>query len=175
MNITRKFAGLLMLEAVFVALVGAGCANQKVNTQTATATALSTVAITSIAPAITDSSIESEVVDTTDASPSYEGLSIPAKPGEAPAEICTDGYECFPNVLTVAAGITVTWVNLDVKAYLVASDDPGLFQGYIYPSFLGYGIPGGQTFSYAFASPGIFGWSLSPDKETLFGEVIGIN
>jgi plastocyanin len=162
---TRKFAGLLLLDTMSVALAGSGCAIQAVNAKTANSTGPSATAITSTAPAITDSSIESTVVDTTDASPSYEGLSIPAKPGEAPAEICTDGYECFPNVLTVAAGTTVTWVNLHVKANLVVSDDPSLFEGYIYPSFLGYGIAGGQTFSFLFSDPGTFGWSLSPDKK----------
>jgi plastocyanin len=168
---TRKFTGLLLLAAMALALAGSGCAVQAANAKTANSSGPPATVIASTTPATTVSSIESTVLDTTDTSPFYEGLSIPAKPGEDPDTIETDGYECFPNVLTVTAGTTITWVDLDVKAYLVVSNT-GLFQGYIYPSFLGYGIAGGQTFSFIFSNPGTFGWYLSPDPETLFGEVI---
>ena len=147
-----KAAGIFTAVALSLALTGAGCAAHGINVGAATVV---------VPPAQTTSSVPL----------SYDGLAIPAREGEPPNQIWIDSYGCYPNVLTIKAGTTVTWVNVEVHPFAVVSDD-SLFDGYIYPSPLGFGYPGAGTFSFQFTYPGTFGYSIDQINAQVLGQVI---
>jgi plastocyanin len=102
----------------------------------------------------------------------FNGLTFPPISGEPPGQIWVDAYTCAPNVLTVKAGTTVTWIDFDVHYYWIESQEPGLFFGEILPSYFGFGFPGIQNYSFRFDTPGVYPYSAPPDYDELVGEVI---
>ena len=79
------------------------------------------------------------------------------------ATVAITGLEFQPNVLTVSAGTTVTWVNNDQTAHTVTSNAakvsdtsfsispaPGVFGS--------QALNPGQTFSYTFHTPGTYAY-----------------
>jgi plastocyanin len=164
----KNFGKVLATVILSGCLVATGCANRAGTTgnMTLVLTSASTLFDTKPAPAsstLAASSTKSGTINSTPATPSYKGQVIPAQPGEGPAEIWVDKYDCSPNVLIVKAGTTVTWMNLDYIAFTVVSED-GLFAGNM--------TPDKGTWSYLFANPGSFGYSVDPYNAELQGEVI---
>jgi len=95
--------------------------------------------------------------------PSYNGQVVLAQAGEGPADIWIDKYYCYPNVLTVEMGTKVTWTDFDIVSFTVVSND-GSFTGNIDAY--------GGKWSYIFAEPGYFGYSIDPYNGELRGVVI---
>jgi plastocyanin len=58
----------------------------------------------------------------------------------------------LPDPITVTAGTTVTWANVDVEEHSVTSND-NLFNHYLYT---------GEAFSYTFNEPGTFNYYCEP-------------
>jgi plastocyanin len=100
--------------------------------------------------------------------PGMPGMSgVPSKPGapaattasatgstvpEAGDAVSIDNFAFVPPTLTVAAGSTVTWTNLDEEPHTVVADD-GSFHS------PGMGLQG--TYSYTFPTPGRFEYVCS--------------
>lgn len=140
-----------------------------VSTTTSALETSSAIPTTSTATPVVDSGAPPSTP--TGTSTTDEGFVIPPLAREPPNQIWTDGYDCYPNVLIVTAGTTVTWVDIDIIPFIVISDD-GLFQGWIWYSDAPDVHEYGATFSFLFAYPGTFGYYLSPYYNTLVGEVI---
>jgi plastocyanin len=100
----------------------------------------------------------------TSAFPDYGGAVIPAHDGAGSNEIWLDDYESRPNVLIVATGTTVTWINYNNGKPLTVVSDDGLFASDIEP-------PAGK-FSYLFEYPGAFGYTIDPYSGVWRGVVI---
>lgn len=143
----RNLYKVCLLLGLSSYLVMTGCANHQ--------------GIIGSAPPVISSSVMPS--STTSAPTPYHGEVVLAQAGEGPADIWADKYYCYPNVLTVKAGTTVTWTNLDIIPFTVVSDN-GMFAGNISAN---RGI-----WSYLFAYPGTFGYSIDPYNATLLGEVI---
>ncbi len=109
------------------------------------------------------STATSTTSDPTTTASSYDGQVVLALAGEGPADIWIDKYYCYPNVLTVEMGTKVTWTDFDIVSFTVVSND-GLFAGNI-DSY-------GGKWSYLFAEPGYFGYSVDPYNGELRGVVI---
>lgn len=67
-------------------------------------------------------------------------------------EVNIKGFAFSPDTLTVKAGTKVTWTNSDSVSHTIVSDS-GAFES---PS-----IANGNTFSYAFDTPGTFSYHCS--------------
>jgi plastocyanin len=153
-RITRKVTVLLTVLALCLSLAGAGCTHRVLNPGVAKIVAPLPLAISST-------------------SISYQGAVVPPHPGEPPNQVWVDNYGVYPNVLTIKAGTTVTWANIEGGGeYLSVISDDGLFHGDIIASPMGFGVPGEQNFSYLFAYPGTFGYSIDPLNATDAGVVI---
>lgn len=63
------------------------------------------------------------------------------------AQIVIKGFMFMPTSLTVKAGVTVTWANLDEEPHTVVSDS-GLFRS--------GAVDTGETFSFKFEQPGSY-------------------
>ena len=73
------------------------------------------------------------------------------EPAAAPAaQVTILNYKFDPEVLTVPAGTTVTWVNKDEVPHTVASSDKR------FPS--SSGLDTGEAYSYTFTTPGSYGY-----------------
>jgi plastocyanin len=69
-----------------------------------------------------------------------------------PARILVKGFMFAPTALTVAAGSTVTWANLDDEPHTVVSDS-GLFRS--------GALDTNQSFSFKFDKPGTYHFTCS--------------
>ena len=71
-----------------------------------------------------------------------------------PDTIAIDNFAFGPQVLTVAAGTTVTWINHDDEIHTVISADaPGLFKS--------LPLDTGDKFSFTFKKPGTYRYFCS--------------
>jgi plastocyanin len=81
------------------------------------------------------------------------GLSaVAADPPKGVATIRIESFMFNPQSLTIAAGTTVTWTNLDEDVHTVKSDT-GLFKS--------GGMDTNQQFSYRFDVPGTYHFTCS--------------
>ncbi len=72
----------------------------------------------------------------------------------APNTVTIDNFNFGPNMLTVAPGTTVTWVNRDDEPHTVVSaDDPKLFRS--------GALDTGDSFTFTFAKPGTYKYFCS--------------
>jgi plastocyanin len=62
-------------------------------------------------------------------------------------------FSFIPQDLTVAAGTTVKWTNMDTVAHTVTWDDKSVDSGL---------FEQGQTFEYTFTTPGTYGYFCIP-------------
>ena len=81
---------------------------------------------------------------------------------QAANEVIILGRAFIPDTITVTAGTTVTWTNVDSEDHIVASND-GLFYVPLGPLS---GPP--ESFSYTFNEPGIFNYRCQY-HEDMFG------
>jgi plastocyanin len=68
------------------------------------------------------------------------------------ATVKIKSFMFMPMAMTIHAGETVTWTNMDEEPHTVTSDT-GLFRS--------GGIDGGGTYSFKFAKPGVYKYSCS--------------
>ncbi len=80
---------------------------------------------------------------------------------QAANEVIILGRAMIPDPITVTAGTTVTWTNMDSEDHIVASDD-GLFYVPLGP----LGPP--ESFSYTFNERGTFNYTCNY-HEDMFG------
>jgi plastocyanin len=77
-------------------------------------------------------------------------------PGSAPPvsgnSVSVDNFAFVPATLTVAAGSTVTWTNIDEEPHTVVANDG---------SFHSPGMGSQGTYSHTFLAPGRFGYVCS--------------
>ena len=165
---------MIVTAAGTLLLIVSGCGGHAFNSLLSTpAAAVLTSDSPTESPYIIKTPLQTQSTSNTAASGTgYFGLVSPPRPGQPPDQIWVDAYQCTPNVLTIKAGTTITWVDFDVHDYTIISDDPGLFSGEIVPSEFGFGFPGPQTFSYRFTTTGSYGWSAPPDYFVTMGLVI---
>lgn len=102
-------------------------------------TAVLALVVTACGPAADDSTVPGEA-PTTDAVATTGG------------EVAMENISFQPDELTVSAGTTVTWTNLDGVAHTTTSDDAVWDSG---------GLAGGGTFSFTFDEPGTFQYLCS--------------
>ena len=85
-------------------------------------------------------------------SDSTEATAAPAG-SNCPSDVCMNGIAYTEGEITVAAGDTVTWTNLDAVAHTVTAGTPDAPQ----PEAADSGnIEQGETFDFTFAAPGIY-------------------
>ena len=95
----------------------------------------------------------------------FAGCTSSSNPGVTPSPASTvaggtgaitiQNFTFSPTTLTVPAGSTVTWTNLDTADHAIASDSGSPV------SFFSSSLPQGGTFRFTFTSPGTYSYHCS--------------
>ena len=92
-----------------------------------------------------------------------------SKGGPGADEVWIQGMAFNPAIITVTAGTTITWTNMDSYAHTVTSDSTGLFNsGSI---SMGDAYSGGGSWSHLFSTTGTYTYHCSIHP-TMKGKVI---
>jgi plastocyanin len=86
------------------------------------------------------------------------GSGTGAKGGPGANMVWIQGMAYNPSTITVASGTTITWINKDVVAHTVTSND-GLFDSGSMSASDPY--TAGGTFTYTFSTPGSYSYHCS--------------
>jgi plastocyanin len=90
--------------------------------------------------------------------------SVRAVRQQSELHVKAEEYGFIPAFVTIPAGTTVTWTNLDPELHTVTGEDGG-FDGSIGP---------GETFSLRFHEPGVFFYYCQP-HDWMIGEITVIS
>jgi plastocyanin len=146
--------------AILIAVLTAGCTSPSGPTPTTTqvttvlTTAPATPAATTRVPTTT-MPLTTAATTATTMPPVTTTTAAPVTPGmPTTADVAIQNFAFNPASLTIAAGTTVTWTNLDSPTHTIVSDATSNYQ--VGALFMSGQLTQGQKFSFTFSTPGTY-------------------